>query len=126
MRARAPFPNLFVPINMLLIFITLLVSALMGILILTRQPQNPIGWLLFLPPLVGSIPADSYLQSFSSAPAHPTIFLILAAWYSNWSWLTMIFAVLIIPVLFPNGRPLTPRWRWVIVLGLVMAVSFLS
>ena len=71
-RIQAPFPNLFVPVNLLLTFMAMLGSALMAGLIITRQPQNPIGWLLLLPSLVGSIPADLYIQSFSSAPAHPS------------------------------------------------------
>ena len=103
----------------------LVLFALLGILIVTRQPQNPIGWMLMLPALIGSFPYEAYLHSFSNPPPQPPVLLILAAWLSQWIWLVLIFPILFIPVLFPTGRPLTPRWRWVINAGLMMAALFL-
>jgi hypothetical protein len=36
------------------------------------------------------------------------------AWLSSWIWIpAMIPAATLFPLLFPSGRPLTRRWRWV-------------
>ncbi len=71
------------------------------------------------------IPVEGYLNQFSTAPAEPGFLLLLALWYAQWSWLLLIFPILFIPVLFPTGRPPSPRWRWVIVAGLGMCAFLL-
>ena len=96
------------------------VFSLVGALILSRQPRNPIGWLLMCPAIVMVIPVESYLNQFPTAPARPGFLLLLALWYGQWSWLLLIFPILFIPLLFPTGRPPSPRWRWLMVAGLVM------
>ena len=96
------------------------VFSLVGALILSRQPRNPIGWLLMCPAIVMVIPVESYLSQFPIAPARPGFLLLLALWYGQWSWLLLIFPILFIPLLFPTGRPPSPRWRWLIVAGVAM------
>ena len=124
LRAKAPFSNLFVAVNTLLDGIIVGVFVLLGVLIVTRQPKNVIGWLIVLPGLVGLIPNESYIRSFNSAPSQPPVGLILAVWFTYWNWLLLILPILFIPVLFPTGRPLSGRWRWLIVAGLALAVYF--
>jgi hypothetical protein len=124
LRLKSPFPNLFVPIFTVLDGMIVLAFAFLGVLIVTRLPQNVIGWLLILPGLLGSIPGENYIRSFSSAPSQPTVLLILALWFTYWNWLLVVIPILFIPALFPTGRPLSPRWRWLIVAGLALAAYF--
>ena len=98
-----------------------LMFAFTGVLIISRQPRNLIGWLLAAPSFgdVLSVVALAYLQRAGPQPTWPTLLL---AWYLNWNWWTLIGPTLLIFLLFPTGRLLSPRWRWAVA---VLALSFL-
>ena len=100
--------------------------AVLGALILSRQPRNVIGWLLMIPAFAFFVtPGETYVNRFTSPPAVPSTLFLLAIWMSNWGWLLLIFPILFIPLLFPTGQPPSPRWRWLIVAGLGMCVVFI-
>ena len=112
-------------ITIVMDYANLAVFVFLAALILSRQPHNVIGWLLIIPSFLSILPVDSYIRSFTSPPAQPPVLLILALWYYNMSWLLVIFPIFFILMLFPTGRPTSPRWRWLVVAGLVMIAIFL-
>ena len=100
--------------------------ALLAGLILSRQPSNAIGWLLMLP-AVALAPDGmfwTYFRSLGGAPAQPSPVFWLALWFFGWSWLLLIFPVFFILLLFPTGKPVSPRWRWVTMYGLLVCLLF--
>jgi hypothetical protein len=50
--------------------------------------------------------------------------LLFASWFDGVSWAFLIFPILLLPLLFPTGRPPAPRWRWVIYLAIGMIGLF--
>jgi len=105
---------------------TPLVLATVAALILSHQPRNTIGWLLMAP--VGAFlvvgPLENYVEHLAPSSPEPTAVLLLIVWLSNWVWLLLIIPLLYILLLFPSGRPLTPRWRWVGVAAIAWATLF--
>lgn len=103
------------------------VFVVVGALIVSRQPRNMIGWLLMLPTIstVLQAPITIELQSVTTPVLSPSLPLWLAVWFSGTSWILFIFPVLLIALLFPTGKPPSPRWRWVVVYALGMCAFFL-
>jgi hypothetical protein len=105
---------------------TPLVFAIVAALIVSRQRRNTIGWVLMV--VVGAFvvgtPLESYTEHVAPSSPAPTAVLLLVVWFSNWNWLLLIFPLLFILLLFPNGRPPTSRWRWVGVAAIVWAALF--
>jgi hypothetical protein len=102
------------------------VFAIVAALIVSRQPRNILGWVLMVPVglyVVGG-PIARYIESLGPSSPEPTVPILLMAWFNNWNWLLLIFPLLFIPLLFPNGRPPTPRWRWVGVAAIAWAALF--
>jgi len=102
------------------------VSATVAALIVSRQPRNTIGWLLMVP--VGSFlvsgPMETYIERVAPSSPVPTLPLLLMVWLTGWSWLLLIFPLLHMLLLFPNGRPPSPRWRWVTLAAIAWPTLF--
>ena len=93
-------------------------TALVGLLLITRAPRNRIGPLLLL---AGVLLAFGYgcsvyaLRGAVEVPEWPGVDLVSIIGQSTFIW--PIGIVLIgVPLIFPDGRLLSPRWRAVVVL----------
>lgn len=89
------------------------IYSVVGALIIAREPDNRVGWLLMLPALTTSNPIPLYYGNFIVPPTALTPGLWLALWLYGWSWIPVIFPVFLIPLHFPTGRPPSRRWGWV-------------
>jgi hypothetical protein len=87
-----------------------------GFLLIMKRPDNRVGWVLAAIgalTTVGAV-AEGY-GTFVLAPGgRPDLpGGLLAAWIMNWYWFPLLGLIAVfVPLLFPTGRPLTPRWRW--------------
>lgn len=100
--------------------------TIVGALIVSRQSRNVIGWLLVLPG-VGFVPSGllaPVIGNIAVPPANPSLLLFFAVWLSGTGWVLVIFPLFFIALLFPTGRPLSPRWRWVVVYGIGLVLFF--
>lgn len=103
------------------------VFTLSGALIVSRKPDNVVGWLLLAPGIaapLGSL-ATMWLTGFEEAPQTVTLPIWLAVWLTTISWVIVIFPVFHLMLTFPTGRLLSRRWRWVAGLEAAMLGGFL-
>jgi hypothetical protein len=91
--------------------------AILGAVVVSRQPRNAVGWLLML---IGTffmyiaVSNEVYLQVILNS-GDTSGLLAYVVWGGNWAWLfAMVPAGTFLPLLFPTGRPLTPRWAVVV------------
>jgi hypothetical protein len=96
-----------------------------GALIATRQPQNPIGWIMIVAGfgLAATILTANYVELSLAQPPGRLPATEWVAWVTAWVWvlgfgpaLTFLF------LLFPNGRLPSRRWRpvgWLAVAAMV-------
>ena len=100
------------------------VFVLSGALIVSRQPRNVIGLLLMTPGLVflaaGVIDVASGSLEQGVKPEVMTLGLWLRLWFDNWSWVLLIFPLFHLMLVFPTGRLLSARWRWIVGLEIAM------
>jgi signal transduction histidine kinase len=92
----------------------LVAFAVIGALIVTRYPTHPIGWIMCAMSLVGVGEEFATYYAIYSLLIRPGALPggQIAAWVTEWTW--TIFSSLLnifLPLLFPTGRPLAPRWR---------------
>ncbi len=113
--------------NDVVISAVIIVFGLVGALILGRQSRNTIGWLVMAMTLSLALASllQNYLVQIVSTPPTPTLSTLLYFWLSVWTWWLLIGPLLLLLLLFPTGRLLSPRWRWVIVALTGIFVVFL-
>ena len=92
----------------------LAVFAVVGALVASRAPANPIGWLFLALALLEGLYELSYgfaMHGLTVAGSGLRGAADWAAWVSEWT--SPLSPVLLVPVLllFPTGRPPSARWR---------------
>jgi hypothetical protein len=107
-----------------LIVVMVLVFCTVGILIARRHPRNPIGWIFCASAVVnglGSL-ARAYADYRQAGAGSAGSLAEAAASYATVSWIPAILVpAAYLPLLFPDGRLLSARWRpvaWCGVLGI--------
>jgi hypothetical protein len=98
--------------------------AVVGALIVTHRPDNRIGWLFCAGVVFALLPAlDAYaLYALAADPAAGLPGATLAAWVASWIWLLDLLLVVLVPLLYPTGRLLSPRWRPVLWLTVLLVL----
>ena len=88
--------------------------ALIGGLIVVRQPRNTVGWLLLIIGLdAGALTLTEVYEPIVTANPGAPVGVQLLGRISDLTWVVSIPSVCLILQLFPGGRPLSPRWRYV-------------
>ena len=88
--------------------------TILGAVVVSRQPRHPVGWLMVLIGFFFMYIAagnELYTQVVLNTDDASGVFTYVM-WVGNWAWLfCMIPAATFLPLLFPTGRLLSPRWR---------------
>jgi hypothetical protein len=107
--------------------ILILAGAAVGVIVAWRQPRNPMGWVLIA--AMGCVALDSDASFYSVADYrlhHGGLPLGWLAVLLQPVWAPAIVLLGLAIVLFPDGRPHAPRWRWVVRLYLSAGLVWMA
>jgi hypothetical protein len=100
--------------NQALLFLGFSAFMVVGALVVAHRPGNAIGWIFSASALLaftGQLASQYAIYAFVTRPGSLPGG-VFAAWYGSWPWwLVLALALVFTPLLFPNGRLLSPRWR---------------
>jgi MFS family permease len=94
--------------------------AVVGALLVAKRPTNVVGWIMAAVALmVGlGLVGDAYAAYVMTTRSRPDALAVVGAWTQGWSWyLLLSLALIYLPLLFPDGRLPSRRWRPVAVLA---------
>jgi hypothetical protein len=115
-----------VPVDMPVITLAVLAMATVGSVLAIRVPANAIGLLLVASALALGVEilGLAYSEGSLAVAGGSWPGTALAAWlYSSLLTVPVVILVFTIPLIYPDGRLLSPRWRWLV--GLVV-LSFVQ
>ena len=83
-----------------------LVASIVGGLVASRHPSNPIGWILCGFSAINgvSLALEGYAEYYLSTGGGSQPIAEAAAWINNWSYVSAFLTVTLVLLLFPDGH----------------------
>ena len=106
------------------IILTEAAAALVGGLVASRRPRNPVGWFIIGHALCFTLGEFTRQYAIYGALTRPGTlpFARAMAWPPYWIWLPgLIFLFSFLPLYFPNGDLVSRRWRPVVWIATFLA-----
>jgi hypothetical protein len=100
-----------------------------GVLIVSRRPGNPIGWILCASGFLFAFSIFSSMYALYALVTYPGSLPAgkVAAWFAGWVQQPVYLLFVYLFLLFPDGRPLSRRWRPLLwINGILMAAGFVA
>lgn len=95
--------------------------CVVGALVASRHPRNPIGWMFCATGFLSALNMLSAGYALYGELVAPVPGAALARWFSIWVWIPNVLLPFTLPLLlFPDGKLLSTRWRpvaWAAALG---------
>jgi hypothetical protein len=94
--------------------------SVVGAFVASHHPENPIGWIFCAAALCQGLSISRYEYATCTLITNPGSLPLgaEASWLGQWIWAPGLGLILVfLPLLFPDGRPLSRHWRWVAWLG---------
>jgi hypothetical protein len=98
---------------------------IIGAILASRLPANPLGWLfcavaclIAVAHFSGEYAIYALLARPDSLPAGEAL-----AWLAFWAWIPSIGCIVLSLLLFPNGRLPSSRWRWLAWLSVLVTIA---
>jgi hypothetical protein len=94
--------------------------AVVGAIVASHRPENPIGWIFCAAALCQGLSISGYEYATYALLTQPGSLPLgaEASWLGQLIWAPGLGLILVfLPLLFPDGRPPTRRWKWVAWLG---------
>ena len=104
-------------------------GALVGGLIASRRPDNPVGWFFLAGALIGALQALAGAYAVYGLLADPGSLPLagLGAWFSKAAQVVgPVLGFVLVPLYFPTGRPPSPRWRLIVWVTLGLLPVFVT
>ena len=104
-------------------------SATVGVLVVSRRPENPIGWILCASGFMFAFSIFSGMYAIYALVTYPGSLPAgeVAAWFTTWVQHPVYLLFVYLFLLFPEGRPLSSRWRPLLwINGILMATGIVA
>ena len=99
--------------------------SIIGAIIASRLPANPVGWLFCAAACTIAVECLSAEYAIYTLVARPDLLPIgeALAWLAFWAWIPSIGCIVLSLLLFPNGRLPSSRWRWLAWLTVLLTIA---
>jgi hypothetical protein len=99
--------------------------SIIGAIIASRLPANPVGWLFCAAASTIAVECLSAEYAIYALLARPNSLPMgeALAWLAFWAWIPSIGCIVLSLLLFPNGRLPSSRWRWPAWLSVLLTMA---
>jgi hypothetical protein len=99
--------------------------SIIGAIIASRLPANPLGWLFCAVATMSAVDHFSAEYAIYALVAQPGSLPAgeALAWLTSWVWILYVGCIALSLLLFPNGRLLSSGWRWLAWLTVLVTIA---